>query len=214
MTTKECTECGKVKPLDKYYKHKGGQHGVRGACKLCISSRNKKHYDTNKNTIIEKQTIYKTNNKEKIKLQRKAHYECNKDHIKSQKKEYYENNKKSIIAKRLIYVNNRRSEDTGYRILGNLRSRLRHALNGINKSCTTKQLLGCTTKELRKHLESQFTDGMSWDNYGYYGWHIDHITPCASFDMSDPEQQRQCFHYTNLQPLWAEDNLRKSDKTL
>jgi hypothetical protein len=91
---------------------------------------------------------------------------------------------------------------------------LRHALNGVNKACTTKRLIGCTTKELRNHLEAQFIDDMSWDNYGYYGWHIDHIIPCACFDLSDPEQQRQCFHYTNLQPLWAEDNLRKSDKIL
>jgi hypothetical protein len=53
---------------------------------------------------------------------------------------------------------------------------------------------------------------MSWGNYGLHGWHVDHIIPCASFDLTDPEQQRQCFHYTNLQPLWAEDNLRKSDK--
>ena len=68
-------------------------------------------------------------------------------------------------------------------------------------------LLGCTYQELLKHLESQFQDGMSWDNYGE--WHIDHIRPCASFDLLDPEQQAQCFHYTNLQPLWAEDNLRK-----
>jgi HNH endonuclease. len=53
---------------------------------------------------------------------------------------------------------------------------------------------------------------MSWDNYGRDGWHIDHIRPCASFDLTDPEQQRQCFHYTNLQPLWAADNIRKGAK--
>jgi hypothetical protein len=64
-------------------------------------------------------------------------------------------------------------------------------------------------EQLRQHLEAQFTDGMSWDNYGRDGWHIDHIRPCASFDLTDPEQQRQCFHYTNLQPLWAADNIRK-----
>ena len=70
-------------------------------------------------------------------------------------------------------------------------------------------LVGCTLAELCTHLETQFVDGMSWDNRK--DWHIDHIRPCGSFDLTDPEQQAQCFHYTNLQPLWARDNLEKSD---
>ena len=61
-------------------------------------------------------------------------------------------------------------------------------------------------------MENKFQDGMNWENYGFYGWHIDHIIPCSSFDMIDPEQQKICFHYSNLQPLWAADNFRKSDK--
>ena len=94
----------------------------------------------------------------------------------------------------------------------NLRSRMHQALNGKCKADTTKALLGCTYEEARAHIEAQFTEGMSWDKMGLHGIHIDHIRPCASFDLSDPEQQRECFHYTNLQPLWAEDNLKKSDK--
>ena len=62
------------------------------------------------------------------------------------------------------------------------------------------------------HLEKQFQPGMSWDNHGYDGWHVDHIRPCASFDLTDEEQVRKCFHYTNLQPLWAKDNLRKGSE--
>jgi len=88
---------------------------------------------------------------------------------------------------------------------------MREALNGNCKADTTKALLGCTYEEARAHIEAQFTEGMSWDKMGVHGIHIDHIRPCASFDLSDPEQQRECFHYTNLQPLWAEDNIRKSD---
>lgn len=85
-------------------------------------------------------------------------------------------------------------------------------LKGAYKPGKTRELIGCTVRELKEHLEAQFTDGMTWDNYGRYGWHIDHIRPCASFDLSDPEQVRQCFHYTNLQPLWGVDNMRKSDR--
>ena len=80
------------------------------------------------------------------------------------------------------------------------------------KHGTTIKLLGCNINELRFYLEGKFIDGMSWDNYGE--WHIDHIRPCASFDLTDPEQQKKCFHYTNLQPLWAEDNLSKGDKII
>lgn len=68
---------------------------------------------------------------------------------------------------------------------------------------------GCTPPELRLHLESKFQPGMTWDNYGRYGWHIDHIKPIAIFDMTDPAQAKEALHYTNLQPLWAKDNYSK-----
>jgi hypothetical protein len=73
----------------------------------------------------------------------------------------------------------------------------------------TRDFLGCTDEFLQKYLISKFSDGMTVENYGE--WHIDHIKPCSSFDLTDPEQQKLCFHYTNLQPLWAEENLIKSD---
>ena len=90
-----------------------------------------------------------------------------------------------------------------------LKERIRVALKGIAKAGKTVELLGCSIKELRVYIESKFKEGMSWDNYGRYGWHIDHIRPCSSFNLSDPVQQRECFHHTNLQPLWWIDNLKK-----
>ena len=91
-----------------------------------------------------------------------------------------------------------------------LRKRIRIVLtgNGIPRLGRTVELLGCTIEEARSHLESQFSEGMSWENAGE--WHIDHIRPCASFDLTYPEQQMMCFHHTNLQPLWAKDNLSKN----
>jgi hypothetical protein len=74
----------------------------------------------------------------------------------------------------------------------------------------TMKLTGCSKEELFTFLEAEFEPEMTWDNYGK--WHIDHIRPCASFNLEDPEEQRKCFHWTNLQPLWAVDNIRKSDK--
>ena len=92
----------------------------------------------------------------------------------------------------------------------NLRSRVSHALSRNSKSDSTETLVGCSMNELRDHLESQFTAGMTWDNYGE--WHVDHIKPCAMFDFSIDSHQFQCFHYTNMQPLWAIDNYKKGNK--
>lgn len=98
------------------------------------------------------------------------------------------------------------------KLAATLRARVREALrwSGAQKSEKTMALIGCTITELKAHLESQFLPGMSWSNWTTDGWHIDHIRPCASFDLTDPEQQKTCFHYSNLQPLWALDNLRKA----
>lgn len=107
------------------------------------------------------------------------------------------------------------------RLLANLRTRIYQALKGINKSKRTLELLGFTSKNFRHHLESQFKEGMTWENYGtgWNGkgmkeWHVDHIKPCVSFDLTDPKQQKECFNYKNLQPLWATENFRKSDKDI
>ena len=104
---------------------------------------------------------------------------------------------------------NRRNKDSKKRLINSQRSRIRKAIKAMKKSNRTMDLVGCSAIQLKDYLESKFQDGMSWDNYGKYGWHVDHIRPCASFDLSDSEQQEECFHYKNLQPLWAKDNLSK-----
>jgi hypothetical protein len=75
------------------------------------------------------------------------------------------------------------------------------------------KLIGCSCSELKSHIESLWLPGMTWENKAYYGWHIDHIMPCASFDLSKPEEQKKCFHFLNLQPLWWIDNLKKTSRT-
>lgn len=105
---------------------------------------------------------------------------------------------------------NKRKTNLTYKLQMNLRSRVRKVANYAQRAGSTIELLGCSYQELRRHLESKFDERMSWENYGE--WHIDHIRPCASFDLLDVEQQRLCFHYSNLQPLWAEDNYTKGSK--
>ena len=90
-----------------------------------------------------------------------------------------------------------------------LRGRIRTALlsQNQNKSSSTEELIGCTIEDARAYIESQFSEGMTWGNHGQ--WHIDHRRPCATFDLVDEDEQKKCFHYTNLQPLWATENLGK-----
>lgn len=99
-----------------------------------------------------------------------------------------------------------------YRVTSRLRSRFYMAVKNKARSGLAVRELGCSIEELLAHLESQFVSGMSWDNWSQSGWHIDHIKPLASFDLTDPEQARQACHYTNLQPLWAQENQRKHAK--
>jgi hypothetical protein len=110
------------------------------------------------------------------------------------------------------YSTLRRRRDAQFAMVLALRSRVGVALSRQNarKSNRTLKLVGCTTSELMSHLESQFAPGMSWENRSE--WHIDHIIPLAKFDLKDPVQQAAAFHFTNLQPLWATENMRKSNK--
>lgn len=105
----------------------------------------------------------------------------------------------------------RAMQNPEYRIRRNLRRRLNHALHGVNRAERTMSLLGCTIDQFLGHLEINFREGMSWENYGKV-WHIDHVRPCASFNLTDPAQQKECFHWKNLQPLFAKDNHSKGAK--
>lgn len=144
---------------------------------------------------IKKQTQqYYINNKEIVSERNrnysKFHYEINKDHYKSYMTERYKNNSQTKLASLL-------------------RVRLNNALKKSVKLYKTTKLLGCSINEYKQHLESQFKLGMDWENHGVI-WEIDHIKPCSSFDLTNVEQQKQCFHYTNLQPLFKTTEIAKS----
>jgi hypothetical protein len=130
------------------------------------------------------------------------------------KKEYKKLNPEKTSSQKMKYKRERMKRDITFKILHRLRTRILLVLHGKKKVESSLNLLGCSAEHLKKHLEEQFKDDMSWENYGIKGWHIDHIKPCASFDLSIIEEQKECFHYTNLQPLWWHENLSKSDKIL
>jgi len=144
---------------------------------------------------------------------------CRKYYLKNKKKEnkrtklYKLKNKEKIKKTVNAYYRKRRKTDMSWRLLMNVRTRINHALKGtVKKSDKTKKLIGISLEGLVKYIESKFKPGMSWKKRHLI--HIDHIIPCASFDLTDPKQQAKCFHYTNLQPLWAHENLSKSSKIL
>jgi len=179
-----------------------------------ISEYQKEYREENKEKISEYQKEYRVENKEKIQEYETFRYERDKEKRNAYSKTYYNENKIRILKMVSGNRSNRYKNDTVFRLTESLRSRMRMAINEGNgfKRGSSQELLGCDWQTVREHLENQFTDGMTWDNYGYRGWHVDHIRPCSSFDLTDSEQQKLCFHYTNLQPLWAKDNFRKSDK--
>jgi len=206
MKIKICTKCSVEKDIKEFHRDSQKKDNLRSSCKECTKIDLKSIYSKNKLKIKK----YYINNKQKILQRLNKYYSKNKKEKQLYNTNYYKINKNKIIKQTLNYISNKLKIDEDFKILYNLRGRLYKALKGFSKSKKTLDLVGCSIEELKQHLESQFTKGMSWDNYGFYGWHIDHIKPCALFDLSDPKQQELCFNYINLQPLWAEDNLKKS----
>lgn len=152
--------------------------------------------------------------KECYKQYRHQQYSVTKEHEKKVRATWYASNKDSKREYERAFRKEYYKQNPNFRLGLLLRIRIKNALKK-QLSSQSGQIaidnLGCTTEELKKHLESQFKPGMSWDNWALHGWHIDHIKPLSLFDLSDPVQQKEACHYTNLQPLWAEDNLRKGD---
>lgn len=136
------------------------------------------------------------------------------DRIFSKKycKSYYNQNKQQIRDWCRGYERNRRKTDPMYKLTKNLRTRLQNSLKckKWKKNSKFKEYIGCTLEELKYHIESKFKEGMTWDNWKFNGWHIDHIIPLSSA-KTEEEMIKLC-HYTNLQPLWSEDNIKKSNK--
>lgn len=123
-------------------------------------------------------------------------------------KKYYQNNKKRYLE----YHYKRMESDLQYRIRWLVRSNVKARLKTFKKAGPrTLDLIGCDIETLKAHIESLFQTGMSWGNWGMWGWHLDHKIPLSKFDLTDPEQLKKACHYSNLQPLWAKDNLRKND---
>ena len=165
----------------------------------------KEYYLKNREKIKE----YRLKNKERIEEQRKEYTLKNKEYTSELRRGYYLKNRKQNIKNQIKYHKYKYQTDINFRLLNICRSRTLKALKGFDKSASTIKLLGCTSDELRQHIESLFKSGMTWENQGKGGWDIDHIIACATFNLADPEQQRACFNWSNLQPMEHIENIKK-----
>lgn len=201
---KQCSKCKTTKEFSEFYKSKKEKDGHQYRCKTCCK-KNRELYINKK--LAEQHLKYRKRNREKLNSKSKLYYLENTELCKTSVKSYRENNKEKYRKYNRNYQNNRSKTDPLFKLSKNLRSRI---WNFFKKSKTkgTEQLLGCTFEEAKLYLENQFTEGMSWQNYGE--WHVDHIIPLASANTLE-EAEKLC-HYTNLQPLWAIDNFKKGNK--
>jgi len=185
-----------------------------------LRAQKRKSYKKNPDRHLAATIKWRANNPEKYMATKKEWVKRNRNKVKAYRKKHYEKHKEKTAPLLAAYkkshpeiARRRRKErmasDPTYSLIIKLRKRVAKVLKGKSKSTSTLELLGCSAEEYRQHLESQFTPGMTWGNHAFDGWHIDHIRPLSSFDLTDPAQQREAFHYTNCQPLWAKDNLEK-----
>jgi hypothetical protein len=207
--SKVCNCCKKEFPATAEFFHKqnGGKYGLKARCKVCMKKPVVYEFPASK--VCSCCGIEKPATSEHFYKMTRGKYGL-QPKCKVCQVEY---RAKPEVKQRTNERNKERGKtDIQFKLRKNLRGRLWLALAGKNKSASTLRLLGCTIEHLKSHLESQFTEGMSWDNYGLQGWEVDHIISIKSFDLTDPAQQRECFHFSNLQPLWAEDNRSKGAK--
>lgn len=215
---KHCFKCKEWKTLNVFNKNKNVWDGLNRKCREC----EKQYRLLNKERLAEKNKQYRISNKEKIKEYKKNNKEKYKEYDKNYQENYRKSNKEALTKyfktryqKKKTEINRKNCErirnNNSLRLLRNLRCRINKAIKCDIKSEKTRELLGCSIEKLKYSLEKKFKDGMNWNNYGRL-WHIDHIIPCAAFNMESILEQRLCFYYKNLQPLWKKENLCKNNK--
>lgn len=235
---KHCTLCDITKPFEEFNKSKSTSDGCQTKCRACekvYRERNREKIRARSDTyrsdpekkawLKQRQVEWREKNKELIAAMNKRWRDERPPGIeKAQKKEYLKKNREKIRAyhrkwKRdnldkmrkwhREHAKEKRATDPQFAIRARVTSRIREALVKGHKSASSQALLGCSITEYKIYIESLFVDGMNWEALLRGEIHLDHKIPCCSFNLTDSVQQRECFHYTNTQPLWAEDNHRK-----
>jgi hypothetical protein len=217
-----CRECSKKHFKEYYYNNK---KLLSEKAKIKYKSLDKSEIRVNNEKNKQARQIHYIENKEKIQIKHKIYYEKNKDRILEKQKIYNQNNSEIIAKKCKEYriknkkiinekIKKKKKTNPLYKLTCSLRSRISTIINKSSnyKKSSIKNIIGCSYEEVKQHIENQFVEGMTWENHGLYGWHIDHIIPLKT-GKTEEEIKNLC-HYTNLQPLWAKDNLQKGIKII
>jgi hypothetical protein len=205
MKTKQCNHCGehKLATTENFSKKSSAKDGLYGFCKPCKA---------------EKDRAYRKNNKEKVIERRKKYYQANSKRIKAKSRKYYNDNRQDRVDYAVARKRERKRTDPVFR----LRERISNAIYCVlfrdaytGKGSSTWQALPYTPEQLKEHLQAQFDEHMTWDNYGDY-WHIDHIYPQSllPYDSMEHPNFQKCWALDNLQPLEKIENIKKSNKIL
>ena len=197
---KICTKCKQEKPLEEFSRDRAKKDGLRPSCKTCDRPARMQYAEKNRGRKREYDKQYTKKNKE-----RKREYD----------KQYREKNKERIRERDREKMRRRRKNNPEFRLKASISSAFHKFLNGKKEKPTSEYLKDCgyTRKELMKHLENQFDQNMTWDNYGSY-WHVDHIIPQSAFDYKNEQHLRWCWSLENLRPLEASENILKADKII
>lgn len=210
---KFCNGCLENKNITYFNIDNSKKDGLQRICKKC----QKDYREKNKKSIKDKQKSNYQKNKDSLNNKQKKYYKENRELILRYQKKYASENKYKIKKYKREYNKNRMKNDPEYQIQSILKSRFNSLIKeGVinysgSKTKRSQELLGCSLLFFKEYIENLFTEGMSFENHGMYGWHYDHIKPLSSFNLLEEEEQKIAFHYTNIQPLWAEDNLSKGN---
>ena len=206
MDTKICSKCKEKKNICEFGKDKTRKGGYSYLCKPCLIEKSFTYKKNNREKVLNGYKDYHKKNGEKIKKSRKEYVKNNQDKILEYKKKYYSENKEYFLN----WEREKRKSDPLFKLSGNMRKRINSfvKLSKFDKKTKTFNLIGCNPISLKDFLEKKFIEGMCWGNYGE--WHIDHIIPLSSA-KTEEEIYKLC-HYSNLQPLWAQENLSKGCK--
>jgi hypothetical protein len=208
---KTCVRCQETTPLSDYHRQSSKPDGYRSVCKHCRQSDSATYYNQNREIVKQRWKDYRDTHPD----YNRQYYLSNSQYFTTYRNKHagrYKVWRKKNRRHLAFYRKELKIRDPNFKVACSLRSYISTLIRnaGGNKTLKSVELLGCSIEQFRQHLEQQFVDGMGWDNYGE--WHIDHIIPCSSFNLSILEEQKKCFHYTNTQPLWKIDNLRKGNR--
>ena len=210
---KTCTECHKEKPIDGFYI---ARNKPIAACKECTRKRAKTYAILNKERDKQARVDYRASNSgaivKRVSEWNKRNVERRKEIARNWAKNFREQNREKYLSYASEWKKKKRANDPKYKVNTNMRAAIWQSLNGKKKCERWQNAVGYSITDLQLHLERQFKEGMTWDNYGE--WHIDHKMPLVSFNFknSGDVEFKQCWSLENLQPLWAIDNLKKHAK--